>query len=41
MQFTLNSRIQSWWTLFLHGVCMLHVKPCRKRVPRKRRSVCE
>jgi len=25
-QFTLNSRIQSWSTLFLHGVCMLRVK---------------
>jgi len=27
-QFTLNSRMWSWWTLFLHRVYMLHVKPC-------------
>jgi len=40
-QFTLNSHIQSWWTVFLHGVCMLHVKLCRKRVTRKRRSVSQ
>jgi len=27
-QFTLNSCIQSWSTLFLHGVCMLHAQIC-------------